>query len=119
MTDRDQHIIQKMLRYCEQIEATHRQFQANQTLFFNETEGFIYRNAVSMPILQIGELAKSLSEEFRSSRKTVPWRAMMGMRDVFAHHYGSVDFSELWHTSHEDITALKRFLKNETAEISK
>ena len=111
MTDRDQNIILKMLRYCGQIEATHCQFLENQELFFDEEDGFVYRNAISMPILQIGELAKNLSEEFRNAHREVPWRAIMGMRDVFAHHYGSVDYSELWHTSHDDIAALKNYLE--------
>ena len=104
--------MKKMLRYCEQIEKTHRQFSGDQALFFSEEEGFIYRNAVSMPILQIGELAKHLSDDFRRSHGDIPWRAITGMRDIFAHHYGSVDYSELWHTSRDDISALKRFLES-------
>ena len=111
MTDRDRTIVHKMLRYCRQIEETHRQFREDSALFFSEEEGFIYRNAVSMPILQIGELAKNLSDGFRIENDAIPWRAIMGMRDIFAHHYGSVDYSELWHTSHEDIKALKTYLE--------
>lgn len=110
MNDRDLTIIRKMLRYCEQIEKTHQRFREDRELFFSEEEGFVYRNAVSMPILQIGELAKHLSEDFRTSHRMIPWRAIMGMRDIFAHHYGSVDYSELWDTSHDDIEARKQFL---------
>ncbi len=113
MNGRDKTVIQKMLRYCEQIERTHRQFQEDEALFFNEEEGFVYSNAVSMPILQIGELAKHLSNDFRASHQRIPWRAITGMRDIFAHHYGTVDFSELWHTSKDDITALKQFLEQQ------
>ena len=111
MTDRDQTIIRKMLRYCGQIEETHRRFREDAELFFDEDDGFVYRNAVSMPILQIGELAKNLSEDYRADHSMIPWRAIMGMRDIFAHHYGTVDYSELWHTSHEDIAALKDHLE--------
>ena len=64
-----------------------------------------------MPILQIGELAKHLTEDFRTTHKLIPWRAIMGMRDIFVHHYVSVDYSELWHTSHEDIATQKQFLE--------
>ncbi len=110
MSDSDRTIVLKMIRYCGQIEETHRKFQEDSTLFFSE-EGFIYRNAVSMPILQIGELSKKLSDDFRKTHSSIPWRAIMGMRDIFAHHYGSVDYSELWHTSHEDIAALKGYLE--------
>ena len=110
MNDRDFTIIQKILGYCEQIRGTHRHFQENQTLFFDVEEGYVYRNSVAMPILQIGELAKQLSDAFRTEHRAIPWRAIMGMRDIFAHHYGSVDNTELWQTSHEDIEALKRYL---------
>ena len=70
---------------------------------------FVYRNSVVMPILQIGELAKKLSDEYLLENRTIPWRAIMGMRDIFAHHYGSVDYQELWQTSHEDV-GLRRLL---------
>jgi uncharacterized protein with HEPN domain len=111
MNDKDRTIVLKILRYCRQVEETHRQFQEDSALFFSEEKGFIYRNAVSMPILQIGELAKNLSDGFRSTHDAIPWRAIMGMRDIFAHHYGSVDYSELWHSSHEDVEALKSYLE--------
>ena len=110
MSKRDRMILLKILSYCEQIEGTHRHFQEDQALFFDTTEGYVYRNSVSMPILQIGELTKHLSDQFRSSHHSIPWRAIMGMQDIFAHHYGSVDYSELWQTSHSDISALKQFL---------
>ena len=33
------------------------------------------------------------------------------MRDVFAHHYGSIDYEMTWNTSVEDISALKEYLE--------
>ncbi len=111
MNSRDNAIVQKILGYCAQIEQTHEYFRDDQALFFSEVDGFVYRNSVAMPILQIGELAKRLSEEYLSENKTIPWRAIMGMRDIFAHHYGSVDINELWNTSHGDISALKSALR--------
>ena len=113
MNSRDNVVIRKIVGYCEQIEQTHRYFHDDQALFFSEKDGFVYRNSVSMPILQIGELAKRLSEEYLAAHKTIPWRAIMGMRDIFAHHYGSIDYNELWNTSHGDITTLKACLQAE------
>ncbi len=111
MKNSDQIILQKIVAYCEQIGQTHRYFHDDQALFFNETEGFVYRNSVAMPVLQIGELAKRLSEEYILANKAIPWRAIMGMRDIFAHHYGSVDYQELWQTTHEDILDLARYIQ--------
>ena len=113
MSNRDELILQKILAYCSQIQQTHQYFHDDQELFFNTQDGFVYRNSVAMPILQIGELAKRLSEAYLKEHKDVPWRAIMGMRDIFAHHYGSVDYQELWQTSHEDILSLKAYLQQD------
>lgn len=106
-------IVQKILAYCDQIMRTHQFFRDDQSLFFHGEDGFVYRNSVAMPILQIGELAKKLSEDYLRENNTIPWRAIMGMRDIFAHHYGSVDYQELWQTSHGDIQSLKTYLQQE------
>lgn len=111
MNKRDRIVLQKIVAYCEQIRQTHQYFHDDQALFFDETSGFVYRNSVAMPVLQIGELAKRLSEEYLLANKDIPWRAIMGMRDIFAHHYGSVDYQELWQTTHGDIADLARYLQ--------
>ena len=110
--NRDDIILRKILAYCEQIEHTHEFFHDEKELFLSDEDGFVYRNSVAMPILQIGELAKRLSDTYLSAHKAIPWRAVMGMRDIFAHHYGSVDQLELWNTSHDDIHALKEYIQN-------
>ncbi len=107
---RDMVIIEKVIRYCDEIAKTHDAFNHNKELFFNKEDGFIYRNSITMPILQIGELVKNLSEEFVTEHNSMPWKAIAGMRDIFAHHYGSIDYDMTWNTSVEDIPALKDFL---------
>lgn len=107
MNDRDKIIIEKIIGYCDEIERTHLYFESNKELFFNKQDGFVYRNSITMPILQIGELAKNLSADFRTTYKDIPWREITGMRDVFAHHYGSLDYDLAWNTSKQDILNLK------------
>lgn len=109
---RDAIIIEKILGYCEEISKTHTAFENNRELFFNQRIGFIYRNSITMPILQIGELVKNLSEDFTSKHKDIPWKSIAGMRDVFAHHYGSIDYEMTWDTSKKDIASLQKYLKN-------
>ena len=111
MNRRDKDILDKMLLYCVEIDDAHEYFNDNHTLFLNEKAGTIYRNAVSMSILQIGELTKSLSAEFREQHKGIPWRDIMRMRDLFAHHYGAMNAEQTWHISHSDIAELKQFLQ--------
>lgn len=109
---RDKQIISKILRYCSEIEQTHESFSSKKELFFDRQNGFIYRNSIAMPILQIGELVKNLSDEFKSSHSDIPWRDIARMRDYFAHRYGAMDYDMTWNTSIEDVPALKHYLEN-------
>lgn len=111
MNKRDVTILQKICSYCNEIKETHDFFKNDKDLFYDKEKGFVYRNSITMPILQIGELAKNLSDEFRKEYKGVPWREVMGMRDIFAHHYGSLDYDIAWNTSIADIPDLESKLK--------
>lgn len=106
MKPSDKTIIKKIIDYCLQIKETHEYFNNDKNLFLNDEKGFIYRNSITMPILQIGELAKMLSEEFLSEDTNIPWRMIMRMRDIVAHHYGSLDYEIVWTTSITDINDL-------------
>ena len=78
----------------------------NKLLFVDEDAGFIYCDAVSMSILQIGELSKSLTDEIRQAYSDIPWREIIRMRDVAVHHYGAWNYEKVWGTSQNDVPAL-------------
>jgi uncharacterized protein with HEPN domain len=44
----------------------------------------------------IGEAANSLSEDFRTQHPGTPWRDIIGLRIVLAHHYHRVDPAQVW-----------------------
>jgi uncharacterized protein with HEPN domain len=44
----------------------------------------------------IGEAANTLSEEFRARHPGIPWRDIIGLRIVLAHHYHRVDPGQVW-----------------------
>ena len=108
----DTQIVRKIIRYCDEVRLTHESFQNDKRLFFDREKGFIYRNSISMPMLQIGELVKSLSDDFRTVHNSMPWREIAKMRDFFAHHYGTLDYEITWTTSQRDITELKNYLES-------
>ena len=110
MNEYDVRIVEKIIGYCAEISKTHEFFNNDRDLFYNKEKGFVYRNSITMPILQIGELTKNLSEAFRQENKSIPWREIMGMRDIFAHHYGALDYDLAWNTSREDVPGLKEQL---------
>ena len=54
------------------------------------------QDAVVRNLEIIGEAAGNLSPDFRKSHGKVPWRRIMGMRNVLAHEYFGVDLGIVW-----------------------
>lgn len=106
LKDTDAQILQHIVNYCNEIEITIETFGADENKF---SDNFIYKNALSMPILQIGELVKHLSPNFTDNYPEISWRAIVGMRNHFAHGYQVMNFSEVWATAVDDIPTLKIF----------
>ena len=65
------------------------------------------KRAVSMTLINIGELVKGLSEEFRTENSHIPWRAISGLRDVTAHRYQTLLPQDIWTTVQNDVPKLK------------
>ena len=106
LPDRNISILEHIIKYCDQIEETVRRF-GNSYAVFSEDE--IYRNAAAMCILQIGELAGKLTDDFRREYPYAPWKQIRGMRNIVAHSYGTVDPEITWEIIEEDIPALKQY----------
>jgi len=108
----DIQILQHIYKKCCEIKGTIEYFGKSKRVFLRE-ESYIYRNAISQPIEQIGELAKRLSDEFIRTHTAIPWKGVKGMRDRFAHGYDTMDREEIWNTAVHDIAELERFCKEE------
>ena len=80
--NRDMDIIHHILKYCDEINMAIERFGNNKDAFMEDA---VYRNAVSMPVQQIGELAKHLSDEFLESHKEIPWLFGMLHKRAFLH----------------------------------
>lgn len=107
-------ILEHIQRYCRDIEETMARFGKDQAVFDRDRD---YRNSICMSLLQIGELTGHLSEDFRESTKgTIYWTAIKGMRNLFAHDYGAVDIAQVWETAVTDIPVLHRFC-DETIQV--
>jgi len=44
----------------------------------------------------IGEAARRVSEPFRSAHPEIPWRKIIGQRNVLAHEYGEIQDDVVW-----------------------
>ena len=102
--DRDLSILRHIISYCEQIEQTIDHF-GNTYESFSTSQ--IYRNAVALCILQIGELVGKLTDSFRAHNSAIPWRQIKAMRNIVAHSYGTVDPETTWEIICTDIPGLK------------
>ena len=85
--DRDLSILRHIRDYCCDIREAVDRFGDSFEAFAADKH---YRNDCVLCILQIGELCNHLSAEFQTTHKNVPWRAIIGMRNVAAHHYGKM-----------------------------
>lgn len=93
--------------YCVEVEKTIERYGKDFDVFAGDID---YQKSVSFSILQIGELSGKLSEEFKEESKTyIPWSAIKGMRNLFAHNYGSMSRDVIWKTANDDIPVLLDF----------
>lgn len=54
------------------------------------------RAAVERQLFVIGEAAARLPDEWKQQRPEVPWRKIIGLRNLLAHGYWVIDVEELW-----------------------
>lgn len=105
---RDERILRHMLTWCIQNDEAHQQYDHSRQSF-NQVSA--YRNAVSMCLFQICELAGHLSDEFKDIHPELPWHQIRGMRNLLAHDYGNMDVDSIWETSRNDIPVIEEFCR--------
>ncbi len=108
-TERDLHILEHIVDYCKQIYQTVSRFGDSYEIFQSDA---IYRNAVALCILQIGELVGNLTEDFRDQHAAIPWQRIKKMRNIVVHHYGTVDSEITWETIQISIPELESYCLN-------
>ena len=67
----------------------------------------LLKRAMCMTVINIGELVKALSDEFRSEHKQIPWRSIAGFRDIAAHKYQTLHMQDVYFTVTNDFIVLK------------
>lgn len=113
MNKPDAEILEQLLVYCTKIEQRIVEYRIDEEKFLSDSACF---DMLLMPLFQIGELTGALSTEFVEGHPEIPWRAIVGFRNVIAHDYGVVDPMWVWNTIASDIPALADFLKRALRE---
>jgi uncharacterized protein with HEPN domain len=54
----------------------------------------------------IGEAARKIPKAMQANYPEIPWREMMGMRDVLIHDYMGVNYGVVWKTVQQDLPPL-------------
>lgn len=105
----DKIIVEKMLKWCNQIEEFINRFGNNYDSYVKD---MAFQCSTNMALLQIGELTTKLSETFKEKHDIVPWKLMRAVRNITAHDYESIEYEVMWQTLTEDIPKLKEQLAN-------
>ena len=72
----------------------------------------ILKRAIGMTIINIGELVKNLTDDFRVTYNSIPWKEISGFRDIAAHKYKTLDMKIVYNTVKFDIVELKKNIDN-------
>ena len=99
-------LLEHIAFYCDEIKNTIQRYGDDIDLFLNDRD---YQRSVSLSLIQIGELAKSLPFEFRQQNNSLPWKQICGLRDIVVHTYGDVNFKAIFKTVHQDVDELLKF----------
>jgi len=78
-------------------------------------EDFIKEEMLSSAVIKkfeiIGEACSRLSEDFRTTHTNIPWKEIIGMRNILIHDYFGTDLEGVWNSIEEDLPKLKERLK--------
>jgi uncharacterized protein with HEPN domain len=74
-------------------------------------EDTLCQDAVIRRLEIIGEAARRLSRQARTTLPGLTWNAMIGMRNILIHEYDAVDLSVVWDTVQNDLPALIKVIE--------
>lgn len=107
--DKDIEIIKHIIEHTENMYTTQKRFGNEYKIFISDKD---YFNSICMSLLQIGELAHHLTTKFTAAHTDIPWKNIIGLRNVVVHGYGQLDMEMIWSTLTDDLPELYRKCKS-------
>jgi uncharacterized protein with HEPN domain len=104
MNELDLNKIKKINKYC--LDITNSIINLDFDDFINNlmlSRGFI------LTLEQIGENAKLISSEFKEKYSKIPWKKIIGLRNIIAHEYDEIELDVIWNTITISIPELLAF----------
>lgn len=80
-------------------------------------DNMILQKATVMTLLNIGELCNKFDSTLRDKYSAIPWKAVIGLRNIAAHDYGIIDEDIIWDTVKVDIPTLEKDIFNIMNEL--
>jgi uncharacterized protein with HEPN domain len=93
---------------CEFVaELTYEEFERDRRTFY----------AVTRALEIISEAARRLPPELQVKYPHLPWRAIMGVGNIYRHNYDNVAEQQVWRTVRESLPSLIAAINEEIARI--
>jgi uncharacterized protein with HEPN domain len=86
MNDRTESLLEHMLEDAEDVIL----FAARAKSYDAFVQDKMIRKAITMSLLNIGELANHLPNEYKVAHPEIPWKNMTGLRNYAAHGYHNI-----------------------------
>ena len=75
------------------------------------------QDATAYRLLAIGEAAKELGDDLKSRHPDIPWRQILGMRNILAHEYFTRESEIIWETLKAGLPVLAAVCRLELARF--
>ncbi len=78
--------------------------------FIQDTRDIKTLKATERCIEIIGEACRAISDQLQSQYPKVPWRSIVGMRNILVHEYYQLDNETIWDIAENKIPVLKDWI---------
>ena len=72
----------------------------------------LVQDAVIRQLSIIGEAAAKVPKNLQERYPKIPWRNMVGMRNIIIHDYTDTDIPTVWMVVERDLPALEKMIRN-------
>jgi uncharacterized protein with HEPN domain len=69
-------------------------------------------DSIMFRFIQISELIKKLTYEFRIKNSTIPWKNIIGLKNKMIHEYGNIDLDIIYSTLKKDLFEILYLLQS-------